>query len=151
MPRRSRANEAPDPSPLLPTTRECTHSEGGIVRLFNGVPVVVRTEASPRLRLDHNTPNKVDAIKTYLEREIILADKAGDAKRAREARKMLEDILNSCWSWYTQSESWGKESFQIARTDVMRSEEQGSLERDFWADIQEGRKAMEKICGFSSC
>jgi hypothetical protein len=140
MPRRSGVNEAPDPVSLFPTTRECTHPRGGIVRFFDGVPIVVG--------IDKN-PNKVDAIKRYLEREVILAKKAKDAERANKAKKWLEDIRNSCLSWYKESESWGKESFQIARTDIMILEERGSLEQLFWGDLREGQKTIGKIYGLS--
>jgi hypothetical protein len=136
----------PRPYPHCPflNTRECQHPAGGMVRLHNGVPVVARKRDSPLLGLhDYYTPNKLNQLKSYLELEISLA--VGDTERLGGAWKLLTDIRSDSWSWYTKSESWGHESFQLERTNAMKAMNPKSLEHDFWADIKAGGKAIGMI------
>jgi hypothetical protein len=132
----------------LPQTRVCQNSEGGIIRLHDGVPIAVRKEESPQLGLhfERSTPYRVTEIKAYLEFEIELAAK--DTERLGAVLEMLNNIRKGCWSWYSKSGSWGSESFQVQRSDafiLIWASQQKTLEREFQADMERGRRAIGDI------
>jgi hypothetical protein len=81
----------PYPYCLFPKTRECQYPAGGMVRLYNGVPVVARKRDSSLLgSYDYYIPNKLNKLKSYLELKISLV--VGNTKRLIEAWKLLTDI-----------------------------------------------------------
>jgi hypothetical protein len=99
-------HERPDPITRTPKTQLCEHPEGGIVKLYNGVPVVLRKKGSARLGLDDTSKaNSVGDLKDYLELEVELA--AGDASRRNGALIILEDIRAGCLAWFSRGRSWG--------------------------------------------
>jgi hypothetical protein len=96
----------PYPYTKHPNTSVSKHVEGGIVKLYDGVPVELREKESPRLGLDNSsTANRVDELKDYLDVEVQSA--AGDALRKDAALKMRDDIRSGCLSWFTQGHTWG--------------------------------------------
>jgi hypothetical protein len=80
----------------------CQDSGGGIIKLYNGDPVVIREEEWALFSLD-DTPTDLAGTKKYLEE---IGSKAENTRRY-VVWKLLNDIQDNCSSWYSESHLWG--------------------------------------------